>query len=258
MTKKVYFVSDFHLGVDALETSIEREKKIVRWLNEVQNDIEELYLVGDVFDHWYEYKKAVPKGFFRLFGKLAELRDAGIPVYFFTGNHDMWMFRYFEAEFGIPIYKDPVTRIIGGKKFFIGHGDGLGPGDHGYKLIKRIFNNKICQWIFGWLHPDVGLTLMKFFSVKSRQYTGEEDPFENPEKEWLVQFAEEYGQTNDVDFYVFGHRHLPVYYQLSNGRSTYINLGEWMYACSYGVWDGTVFELKFYDSKLTKIYGTAV
>ncbi|MBK8626701.1 MAG: UDP-2,3-diacylglucosamine diphosphatase [Saprospiraceae bacterium] len=255
MSKKIYFASDFHLGVDALETSLEREKKIVRWLDECQSDMGELYLVGDVFDHWYEYKKVVPKGFFRLFGKLAELRDAGIPVYFFTGNHDMWMFRYFEEAFGIPIYRSPIIKIIGNSKFFIGHGDGLGPGDHGYKFIKSIFNNKICQWMFGWLHPDMGLSLMKFFSVKSRQYTGDEEPFSNPDKEWLVQFAESNQKKQNIDYYIFGHRHLPIDYTLSNGTSKYINLGEWMYAASYGVWDGTTFELKFYDSKMTKIYG---
>ncbi|MBK8827547.1 MAG: UDP-2,3-diacylglucosamine diphosphatase [Saprospiraceae bacterium] len=255
MSKKIYFASDFHLGADALETTDVREKKIVNWLSSVQHDMKALYLVGDVFDHWFEYKKVVPKGYFRLFGKLAELRDAQIPIYFFTGNHDMWMFRYFEEYFGIPIYRQPVVHTIDGKKFFIGHGDGLGPGDHGYKFIKRVFDNKVCQWLFRWLHPDLGIWLMQFFSAKSRQYTGDEAPFSDPNKEWLVQFAEDQEQVESHDFYIFGHRHLPIDYTLSNGKSRYINLGEWMYASSYGVWDGHSFELKFYESSLTKIYG---
>lgn len=255
MAKNIYFASDFHLGVDALETSVEREKKIVRWLDSIQDEMSALYLVGDVFDHWYEYKRTVPKGFIRLFGKLMELRDNDIPVYFFTGNHDMWMFRYFEEEFGIPIFREPIIREIDGKRFFIGHGDGLGPGDYGYKLIKNVFNHPFNQWAFGWVHPDIGLKMMRFFSVKSRQYTGEEAPFEVPDKEWLVQFAESDIKANDIDYYIFGHRHLPIDYTLSNGHTRYINIGEWMYASSYGVWDGKDMGIQFFESKYNQIFG---
>lgn len=256
MSKKIYFASDFHLGVDALLTSVEREKKIVRWLDEISDDIEALYLVGDVFDHWYEYKNVVPKGYSRLFGKLAELRDNNVPVFFFTGNHDMWMFRYFEEEFGIPIFRRPVQCTLKGKEFYIGHGDGLGPGDNGYKMIKSIFSNKVCQWAFGKIHPDTGLALMKYFSAKSRQYTGDEDPFGPAEKEWLVHFSEQHSSFFNLDYYIFGHRHLPIDYLLSNQKSRYINLGEWLFTCSYGAWDGVEFKLLFYESELNKIYGT--
>lgn len=255
MTKKIYFASDFHLGANALQTSDEREKKIVRWLDSIHDDVQELYLLGDVFDHWYEYKKVVPKGYLRLFGKLMEMRDDNIPIYFFTGNHDMWMFKYFEEEFGIPIYREPILKEMGGKNFLIGHGDGLGPGDHGYKMIKSIFNNPVCQWIFGWLHPDIGIRMMQYFSLKSRLYTGEEAPFGPPEKEWLVQFVEDDIQKHHIDYYIFGHRHLPIDYTLSNGQSRYINLGEWMYASSYGVWDGKDMQLHFFDSKYNTIFG---
>lgn len=255
MAKNIYFASDFHLGVDALETSVEREKKIVRWLDSIQDEMSALYLVGDVFDHWYEYKRTVPKGFIRLFGKLMELRDSGIPIYFFTGNHDMWMFRYFEEEFGIPIYRESIIREIGGKRFFIGHGDGLGPGDYGYKFIKNVFNHPFNQWAFGWIHPDIGLKMMRFFSVKSRQYTGEEAPFVGSDKEWLVQFAESDIKSNDIDYYIFGHRHLPIDYTLSNGHTRYINIGEWMYASSYGVWDGKDMDIRFFESKYNQIFG---
>ena len=256
MPDKVYFVSDFHLGVDALTNSSVREKKIVRWLDAIAADAREVFLVGDVFDHWFEYGNAVPKGYTRLLGKLAEMTDNGIPIHFFTGNHDMWMFRYFTDELGIPIHRHPVSRQFDGKTFFIGHGDGLGPGDHGYKFIKSVFANKICQSAFRWLHPDIGLWLMKFFSAKSRQYTGDEGAFGPPEAEWLVGFCEEHIVNNQVDFYIFGHRHLPIDYTLSNGQSRYINLGEWMYACSYGVWDGHEFRLEFYESQFDRIYGT--
>lgn len=253
--KKTFFVSDFHLGADGLLTSDEREKKIVKWLSLIQDEVDELYLVGDVFDYWFEYGKVIPKGFTRLLGKLKEMRDNGIPIYFFAGNHDMWMFRYFEDEFGIPIYREPIIREIYGKTFYIGHGDGLGPHDRGYKLIKSIFSNKVCQWLFGWLHPDLGIGLMKYFSTKSRQYTGDEAPFSNPSKEWLVHFCENYVVRDSIDYFVFGHRHLPIHYTLSNQKSSYINLGEWLYVCSYGVWDGHEFQINFFDSDFTKIYG---
>ena len=137
--QKVYFASDFHLGIDGRLTSGEREKQIVRWLEYIREDAAAIYLVGDVFDFWFEYTTVVPKGYVRLLGKLAELRDQGIPIYFFTGNHDMWIFRYFEEEMGIPTYRKPIRREIMGKQFLIGHGDGLGPGDYGYKRIKKVF-----------------------------------------------------------------------------------------------------------------------
>lgn len=253
--KKIYFVSDFHLGIDAATSSLTREQKIVRWLDTYMNDMAQLYLVGDVFDYWYEYKTVVPKGYTRLLGKLAQMRDLGIPIYFFTGNHDMWMFSYLEEELGIPILRKPVVKTFNGKKFYIGHGDGIGPGDHGYKLIKRIFASPVSQWLFSLIHPSIAIRIMKYFSAKSRSYTGEEAPFGPPEKEWLVAFAEEYSQQHSIDYFVFGHRHLPIDFKLSNHRSTYYNLGEWMYACSYGVFDGEKFELRFFESDYTHIYG---
>lgn len=258
MSKKIYFASDFHLGIDAQLTSVEREKKIVRWLDEISDEVKTLYLVGDIFDHWFEYKKVVPKGFIRLLGKLHEMRDANIDIHFFTGNHDMWMFRYFYDEMGIPIHRKPISVTLEGKNFFIGHGDGLGPGDYGYKCIKYIFNAPSAQWAFRQLHPDVGLRLMRFFSAQSRQMESMVRPFNAADEEWLVQFVEAHSTAFEVDYYVFGHRHLPIHYVLTNGRSKYINLGEWMFACSYGVWDGHHFELKFFDSTMEKIYGSPI
>lgn len=244
--KKIFFASDFHLGIDRELTSLERERRIVRWLTEIEEEIQELYLVGDVFDHWFEYKRVIPKGFTRLLGKLADLRDKGIPIYFFTGNHDMWMFNYLTEEMDIPIYREPITRELLGKKFYIGHGDGLGPGDHGYKVIKRIFSNRLCQWLFARIHPNLGLLLMKFFSTKSRESSSESNSFLGPEKEWLVTFTERHQQSNDVDYYVFGHRHLPIEYKTKNGKATYFNLGDWMTYFTYLEFDGDKIKLKSY------------
>lgn len=252
--KKIYFASDFHLGVDAKLTSQEREKKIVRWLDFIQPDAHEIYLVGDVFDFWFEYRNVVPKGYVRLFGKLAELRDQGIPIFFFTGNHDMWMFRYFETEFGIPIIREPIVKEWNGKKFFIGHGDGLGPGDYGYKLIKNIFANPICQFLFGSIHPSWGMGLANFWSQKSRAVSPVDLKFLGEKKEWLVQFCNEKIDELDADYFIFGHRHLPIDYTLKNGTSRYINIGEWMYACSYGVFDGNDVKIHFFENEEEEVF----
>ena len=230
-------------------TSLEREKRIVRWLEEIRSDAAEIYLVGDIFDYWFEYGKVVPKGFIRFIGKLAELRDQGIPIYFFTGNHDMWMFSYFQEELGIPIYRAPIIREIQGKKILIGHGDGLGPGDHGYKFIKKVFSNKVCQWLFGRLHPNFGISLMRYLSGKSRAVGGDAEHFLGPEKEWLVQYCEEKLKSEHIDYFVFGHRHLPIEYTLSNGTSQYINLGDWTEYYSYAELEKGQLYLSFYESE---------
>ena len=252
---KTYFVSDFHLGIDGKRTSREREKQILRWLDVVKQDATALYLVGDVFDFWFEYRKVVPKGFVRLLGKLGELRDAGLPIYFFTGNHDMWMFRYLEEELGIPILREPIVEDIDGKRFFIGHGDGLGPGDHGYKFIKAVFSNPVFQWLFERLHPNFGLWLMRFFSGSSRMANPAETEFKGEEKERLVKFCNAHLDKAHIDFFVFGHRHLPIDFKLKNGKSRYINLGEWINYNSYAVYDGEQMEIKFFENDEGKVFG---
>ncbi len=253
MTKKIYFASDFHLGIDAKYTSKEREQQIVRWLDLIKIDAEAIYLVGDVFDFWFEYSTVIPKGYVRLFGKLAELRDAGIPIYFFIGNHDMWMFKYFETELDIPIYRKPILREIKGKTFFIGHGDGLGPGDYGYKFIKKIFSNKICQWLFERLHPNFGIGLANFWSNKSRDANTHEDEFRGEEQEWLFTYANKKIDEQHADFFIFGHRHLPLDFTLKNKTSRYINLGEWMNFNSYAVFDGDNMEIRFFENESGKV-----
>jgi UDP-2,3-diacylglucosamine hydrolase len=253
---KTYFASDFHLGLDVNHESSEaRELKIVRWLDLIKSDAKTIYLVGDVFDYWYEYRSTVPKGYIRFLGKLAELRDMGIEVYFFTGNHDMWMFEYLEKSLGIATYRDPVVHTIDGRQFFVGHGDGLGPGDHTYKIIKAIFRSRIAQRLFSIIHPTIAISIMKRVSYKERKYPGLQEVYQGATKEWLAIFADETSQAQEIDFFVFGHRHLPIRYRCKNGRSLYFNLGEWMYASSYAVWDGSKMELQFFESQYTQIFG---
>jgi UDP-2,3-diacylglucosamine hydrolase len=256
MMKKTYFASDFHLGIDVRLTSLERERQICRWLEKVSEDAEAIYLVGDVFDYWFEYKSVIPKGFSRILGKLSEVRDAGVPIYFFTGNHDMWMFHYFEEEMGIPIYRQPIIREIHGKTFFIGHGDGLGPNDYGYKMIKKIFANPVCQWLYARIHPNVGLPMMCFFSGKSRdaQTPSVEKVFLGENNEWLLIYANKKIEQINADYFIFGHRHLPIDWLLKNNKSRYINLGEWMNYNTYAVFDGKDISLQVFENQDVKIY----
>lgn len=245
--KKIYFISDFHLGAPDKEKSLEREKRIVRWLEMVRKDAAEIYLMGDVFDFWFEYKHAVPRGYVRLLGKLAELSDDGIKLHYFTGNHDMWVFDYLPKEIGVIIYREPVSRVINNKHFYIGHGDGLGPGDHGYKFIKKVFANPVCQWLFARLHPNFGIPLARYFSRKSRVATGTTDEkFLGEEKEWLVVYSKEMLQKKHYDYLIFGHRHLPLDIIVGE-RSRYINLGEWLNYNTYGVFDGEELKLETFN-----------
>ena len=241
--KKIYFASDFHLGVPTYEKSLEREKRIIRWLDSIENDAEEIYLMGDVFDFWFEYKTVVPRGFVRLLGKLATLSDKGIVLHYFTGNHDMWTFDYLEKELNATIYREPIEKTYNGKTFYIGHGDGLGPGDHGYKFIKKVFASKVCQWLFARLHPNFGIGIANYFSKKSRIATGNDDEkFLGEEKEWLVIHSKELLAKKHYDFLVFGHRHLPLEIPI-NGTSKNINLGDWIRYNTYGEFDGNTFKL---------------
>lgn len=243
--KKIYFLSDFHLGMPTHEASIEREKKIVSFLDSIKQETAELFLLGDAFDFWFEYKYAVPKGHVRLLGKLAEFTDRGIPVHYFTGNHDMWMFDYLPAEIGLKLYRQPIYRTIDGKVFFIAHGDGLGPGDHGYKFIKKVFANKFSQWLFARFHPNFGISLANFWSKRSRISSGTTDnKYLGDDKEFLVQFIRGKLQTEKIDYFIFGHRHLPI--NMNVERAKYINLGDWVKYFTYAVWDGTTIKLLEY------------
>jgi UDP-2,3-diacylglucosamine hydrolase len=242
--KKIYFASDQHLGAPTPQFSFPREKKFVAWLDEVKGDAEAIFLLGDLFDFWFEYKTVVPKGFVRVLGKLAEIRDSGVPIYFFVGNHDLWMDDYFETELNIPVFHDLKEFEFNNKKFLIGHGDGKGPGDLGYKRMKKIFTNSFFKRLFRWIHPDLGVKFGQYLSVKNKLISGEEDvKFLGAENEWLVKYAQRRLETQHFDFFVFGHRHLPLEIQISK-TSKYINLGDWIGYFTYGVFDGETFELK--------------
>lgn len=246
LTKKIYFASDFHLGAPNASKSFERELKICAWLDSIESECEHLFLMGDVFDFWFEYKHVVPKGYIRLLGRLAKFIDNGIPVTLFTGNHDMWAFDYLEKEIGIKIYRAPIDIVLKSKKFHLGHGDGLGPGDFKYKILKKVFENRICQRLFGFVHPNIGIGLADFLSKRSRAKTGHTDEvFLGEEREWLIQYCKERQKTQPVDFYLFGHRHLPIVHSIND--ATYMNIGDWIKYASYAEFDGDKLLLKYFD-----------
>lgn len=245
--KKVYFSSDNHLGAPTAEASKPRELKFISWLNQIEADAAAIFLLGDLFDFWFEYKTVVPKGFVRVLGKLAQLRDKGIPIYFFVGNHDLWMNDYFETELNIPVYHKPQLFELNSKRFFIGHGDGLGPGDKGYKRMKKVFTSPFFQWLFRWVHPDIGIRVAQYMSVKNKLISGDEDhKFLGEDNEWLVAYAKRKLEQAYYDYFIFGHRHLPMQIKVGD-NSTYYNLGDWIVHYTYGVFDGSDFELKKWE-----------
>lgn len=245
--KKIYFASDFHLGSHPAEDLKDREKRIVAWLDHIAGDAWELYLMGDVFDFWFEYATVVPRGYIRFLGKLAELADAGVKITFFKGNHDMWMFGYLEKELNARIISDELLLERNGKVFYLHHGDGLGPGDQKYKLLKKIFRSRLCQWLFARLHPNLGIGIAQRWSRHSRVSSGIQEEFQGAEKEWLVTYANQLLEHHTVDYFIFGHRHLPLDLPLVRG-SRYVNLGEWIRYNTYAVYDGTELRLETWQT----------
>ena len=244
--KKIYFASDNHLGAPTKELSLPREKKFVAWLDDIKHDAAAIFLLGDLFDFWFEYKTVVPRGFTRTLGKLAEISDSGIPIHYFVGNHDLWMNGYFEEELNIPVYHKPKEFAFNNKTFFIGHGDGLGPYDKGYKRMKKVFTNPFFKWLFKWVHPDIGMRIAQYLSVKNKLISGDDDAkFLGEKTEWLAIYSKRKLEEKHRDFFVFGHRHLPLTIDLGS-NSKYINLGDWISYYTYGVFDGEHFELKAY------------
>ncbi len=249
--KNIYFVSDFHLGIPDHSSSLEREKLLVKWLDTFSRDAAEIFLMGDVFDFWFEYKTVVPKGFVRLMGKLAEITDAGIPVHLFRGNHDLWAFNYLEKEIGIKLHRKPVIREIMGKTFYLAHGDGMGPGDRSYKFLKAIFEFRPNQLLFSWLHPDVGAWMGSYFSRRSRlskmSRAGREEASFDKDKEMLFNHAREMADAfPNVDYFVFGHRHMPIITEI-NAKAKLIILGDWISHFSFGVFEAGEFRLEHFE-----------
>lgn len=235
--KKIYFSSDNHLGAPNAHQSRVREVLFVRWLDRIQTDAQAIFLLGDLFDFWFCYDKVVPKGFVRILGKLAELVDKGISVYFFVGNHDLWEKDYLHTEVGLTTFFSPQVFSIAGKTFFVGHGDGLGPGDEGYKRMKRVFTNRYCRWLFKWLHPDLGVRLAQYLSLENKLISGQDDHNFLGDGEHLVQYCKEQLSKQHYDFFVFGHRHLPLEIQIGK-HSHYINTGDWINYYTYAQFDG--------------------
>lgn len=250
--KRLYFASDFHLGAPTHKKSLERERKIVHWLDTIKTDAEAIFLVGDLFDFWYEYGSTVPAGYVRFLGKLAELRDAGIQIYVFAGNHDLWYKNYFTHELGIPVFHKPITLHCAtahkSTRFYVGHGDGLGPGDRGFKLLKKIFTNPLAIWAFGWLHPRVGMGLASLWSdARKTEENLQKSKIHLGQKEWLFQYAQSVEKHTPHNYYVFGHRHLPMRMEVSP-TAEYINLGEWLSDYTYAVFDGKTLKLECFEA----------
>ena len=246
INKKIYFSSDNHLGAPSLEESHAREKIFVSWLDSIKDDADIIFLLGDLFDFWFEYKKVVPKGFTRLFGKLAELSDSGIDLFFFVGNHDCWIGNYFEDELGINVFHKKVDLNIDNYNILIGHGDGLGPGDNKYKFLKLLFRNPILKKLFSFIHPDIGISLGSFLSQKNKILSGSEKVFESEDKEMLFSYCKDVLKTKYYHFFIFGHRHIPLELDLGN-NSKYFNTGDWITHFSYLVYDGNSFNLNYFN-----------
>ncbi len=244
--EKIYFASDFHLGIPDYQSSLEREKLLVSWLEDVAADATGIFLMGDIFDFWYEYKNVIPKGYVRLLGALAKITDSGIPVHIFRGNHDIWAFDYLEKEVGVKLHRKFEIFRFDGKNFFLAHGDGLGPGDLGYKFLKKVFENRVNQFLFKWLHPDIGISLGLYFSRRSRlakYIKGNNANGKIPvRQEMLYLYAEKMlQQYNDIDYFVFGHNHRIIHENI-NDKTEIVVLGDWLSLFSYAV---------FSDGKLT-------
>lgn len=244
--KKVYFASDLHLGLYPLENSFKREKIFITWLDSIKPDVQVLFLLGDVFDFWYEYKKVVPRGFTRFLGKLCELSDSGVEIHFFTGNHDVWVFDFLPKEVGLTVHRKDISLKINQHIFRVGHGDLLAKNDWGYRLMKGVFENKVAQWFFSKIHPNIAMAFGQAWSKKSRYSKGLAEDFMGEDKEHQILFAREFLKTNTVDFFIFGHRHIAMDFKLSDS-SKLINLGEWIQTNSYAEYNGDRLELKYYQ-----------
>ena len=245
-SKRIYFCSDNHLGSPNRNLSLEREKIFITWLDQIKTDAQAIFFLGDLFDFWFEYKKVVPKGFTRLFGKLAELSDSGIDLFFFVGNHDCWIGNYFEDELGINVFHKKVDLNIDNYNILIGHGDGLGPGDNKYKFLKLLFRNPILKKLFSFVHPDIGISLGSFLSKKNKILSGSEKVFESEDKEMLFSYCKDVLKTKYYHFFIFGHRHIPLELDLGN-NSKYFNTGDWITHFSYLVYDGNSFNLNYFN-----------
>jgi UDP-2,3-diacylglucosamine hydrolase len=246
--KKIFFASDVHLGLNTFEKSLEREKRFIKWLDKIKPECQVLFLLGDIFDFWYEYNKVIPRGFTRFLGKLSEFTDSGIEVHLFTGNHDIWMFDYLPAETGVILHRRLVSLKINNKSFILGHGDGVCPEDRGYRILRSIFTNKIMQFLFSRLHPNLALWFGHRWSRHSRISKGISEKYLGDDKEFQVIYAKRFLQHSQANYFIFGHRHHPMNLKL-NETSHLINLGEWIHANSFASFDGLEAKLEFFTKQ---------
>ena len=242
-TGKIFFASDFHLGLPAGSPPVEREKRIVSWLNTIASDAKEIYLLGDIFDFWWEYRLVVPRGFTRFLGAVSSITDSGIPVHFFTGNHDMWVGDYLSVECGMTVHTEPVTAIFNGKKFYLAHGEGLGTSDPVYKILLAIFRNKPLRTLYSALHPAIGVGIGHKWSLSSRLGKGITKEFLGEEKEDMIRYSKSVLKKDNIDYFIFGHRHLEMIYKIQEGTEI-VFLGDWIKGGSYAEWDGNALTLK--------------
>lgn len=245
--KKIYFLSDAHLGASILPDNREREMKLIHFLESIRPDCEALFLLGDMFDFWFEYRKVVPKGSVRFLATLARFTDEGIPVHFFAGNHDIWTFDYLTEECGVIVYHEPKEMELQGKRFLIGHGDGLNLKDKHYLFLKKVFHNRFLQWCFRWIHPDIGIRLANSWSSHSRLKGAgniEASPYRGDEQEGIVLYCKEQLKKQHYDYFIFGHRHLPIEVLLGE-KSYYINTGDWITYFSYAVLENGEAKLQY-------------
>ena len=236
----VYFIYDAHLGSWAIEHRRTQERRLVRFLDSIKDNASAVYLLGDMFDFWNEYKYVVPKGYTRFLGKLSELTDMGVEVHFFTGNHDIWTYGYLEQECGMTLHRKPTTVEIADKVFLLAHGDGLGDPDIKFKILKKLFHNRVCQILLNAIHPRWGMWIGLRWAQHSRKKRadGRELPFQGEDKEFLVRYAKEYVDTHtDVDYLIFGHRHIELDLPVGN-KSRMLILGDWIWQFTYAVFDG--------------------
>ncbi|HEY9544250.1 UDP-2,3-diacylglucosamine diphosphatase [Prevotella sp.] len=252
--KNVYFLSDAHLGSLAIEHRRTQERRLVRFLDSIKEKAAAVYLLGDMFDFWNEYKYVVPKGYTRFLGKLSELTDNGVEVHFFTGNHDLWTYGYLEQECGVIVHRKPLTTEIYGKVFFLAHGDGLGDPDHRFKILRKMFHNPLCQWLLNTVHPRWGMALGLNWAKHSRlkRADGKELPYMGEDREYLVLFTKEYMKNHaDIDYFIYGHRHIELDITLDRKARVMI-LGDWIWQFTYAVFDGEHMFLEQYEEGVTR------
>ncbi len=241
---KAYFLGDFHFGSPNYKQSKKRELKILSFLNSIESDLKELFLLGDIFDFWYEYKEVVPKGFTRFLGKISQLSDKGINIHLILGNHDMWVLDYFQKELGMNVHHDIIKIRINNNLLMVGHGDGIGKGDFGYKFLKLIFKNKILRFLYRCIHPDIGIKLGIFLS--NRKKIGTKD-YSISNNERIYNYCKQIESNSHHDYYIFGHSHQSIERKINN-NSKYINVGDWIKNSNYLVVKNEQIKLKSFCS----------